>query len=63
MERRRPVAADNLRDQETPVDSDRAVDPKLRSATEMILAVPVEDRLRQREAEARFFDSLRRIDS
>jgi hypothetical protein len=62
MERRRPVAADNLRDQETPVEDERAIDPKLRSATEMILAVPIEDRLRQIEAEARFFGSLRRTD-
>jgi hypothetical protein len=34
-------------------------DPKLRAATDMILAMPVEDRLLQLEAEANFFESVR----
>ena len=35
------------------------VDAKLRAQTEMILAMPVADRLRQLEAEANFFASVR----
>ena len=37
-------------------------DPKLRAMTEMILAMPVGDRLRQLEAEANFFSSVRPLD-
>ena len=38
------------------------VDAKLRAQTEMILAMPVADRLRQLEAEANFFASVRPLD-
>jgi hypothetical protein len=37
-------------------------DPKLRALTEMILAMPVEERLRRIEAEANFFSSVRPLD-
>jgi hypothetical protein len=36
-------------------------DPKLRAITEMILAQPVDQRLRQLEAEANFFLSARAL--
>ena len=36
--------------------------PKLRAQTEMILSMPVDDRLRQLEAEANFFSSVRPLD-
>jgi hypothetical protein len=42
--------------------SNEPVDPKLRATTEMILAMPVDDRLRQLEAESIFFSSIRPID-
>jgi len=42
--------------------NDDQVDPKLRATTEMILAMPVDDRLRQLEAESRFFSSIRPLD-
>ncbi|MDP9333893.1 MAG: hypothetical protein M3Q30_11395 [Actinomycetota bacterium] len=42
--------------------SNQPVDPKLRATTEMILAMPVDDRLRQLEAESIFFSSIRPID-
>jgi hypothetical protein len=35
---------------------------KLRAITEMILAMPVDDRLRQIEAEANLFESIRPLD-
>ena len=37
-------------------------DAKLRAITEMILAMPVDERLRQLEAEADFFASVRPLD-
>ena len=42
--------------------SNARVDPKLRATTEMILAMPVDDRLRQLEAESSFFSSIRPLD-
>jgi hypothetical protein len=39
------------------------VDAKLRATTEMILAMPVDERLRQLEAEASFFLSIRPLDA
>ena len=42
--------------------SEYTSDPKLRAQTEMILAMPVEDRLRQLETEANFFSSVRSLD-
>jgi hypothetical protein len=42
--------------------TDDHADPKLRATTEMILAMPVDDRLRQLEAESRFFSSIRPLD-
>ena len=41
---------------------ERPSDPKLRAQTEMILAMPLEERLRQLEAEANFFSSVRPLD-
>ena len=38
------------------------VDPKLRAITEMILAMPIDERLRQLQAEAEFFSAVRPID-
>ena len=38
------------------------VDTKLRGTTEMILAMPVDDRLRQLEAESILFSSIRPVD-
>ena len=38
-------------------------DPKLRVITDMILDMPVGDRLRQIEANANFFSSVRPLDS
>lgn len=38
------------------------VDAKLRAQSEMTLAMPVADRLRQLEAEANFFASVRPLD-
>jgi hypothetical protein len=46
-------------DPPTPRSGDRESDPKLRAVTDMILAMPVEDRLVQLEAEANFFASVR----
>jgi hypothetical protein len=43
--------------------SGETVDSKLRATTEMILAMPVDDRLRQLEAESSFFSSIRPVDS
>jgi hypothetical protein len=43
-------------------DSNDPVDPKLRATTEVILAMPVDDRLRQLEAESSFFSSIRPLD-
>ena len=43
--------------------SNDPADPKLRATTEMILAMPVDDRLRQLEAESSFFSSIRSLDS
>lgn len=40
----------------------RRSDPELRAQTEMILAMPVEARLRQLEAEAEFFSGMQPID-
>ncbi len=40
----------------------RPSDAKLRAQTDMILALPVTERLRQLEAEAAFFSSLRPLD-
>jgi hypothetical protein len=37
-------------------------DPKLRALTEMILAMPVDERLRMIEANANFFLSVRPVD-
>jgi hypothetical protein len=45
-----------------PVSRD-PVDPKLRATAEMILAMPIDDRLRQLESESNFFSSIRPIDS
>ena len=42
--------------------SNEPVDTKLRATTEMILAMPVDDRLRQLEAESSFFSSIRPLD-
>jgi len=37
-------------------------DPKLRATTETIVAMPVDERLRQLEAESDFFSSVRPLD-
>ena len=42
--------------------AERRSDPKLRALTEMILAMSIDDRIRQIEAEANFFASVRRVD-
>ena len=41
---------------------DEPSDAKLRATTEMILAMPVDERLRQLEAESRLFASIRPLD-
>jgi hypothetical protein len=56
-------SASRARRERTPRKSDAPVDPKLRATTEMILAMPVDDRLRQIEAESSFFSSIRPVDS
>jgi hypothetical protein len=38
------------------------VDAKLRAITEQILSMPIDDRLRQLEAEANFFATIRPLD-
>ena len=40
----------------------RPSDPKLRAATDRILAMPIDERLRQIEEEANFFLSVRPLD-
>jgi hypothetical protein len=47
----------------TPGSSNVPADPKLRATTEIILAMPVDDRLRQLEAESSFFSSIRPLGS
>ena len=46
----------------TPADSVPTRDAKLRAITEFILAMPVDDHLRQLESEANFFGSVRQSD-
>jgi hypothetical protein len=48
---------------QTPRELVRTSDAKLRAITESILAMPVDDRLRQIEAEADFFGSIRQSDA
>ena len=55
-------SASRARRARTPRESSAPVDPKLRATTEMILAMPVDDRLRQLEAESSFFSSIRHVD-
>lgn len=50
------------RSERTSHNPNEPVDPKLRATTEMILAMPIDDRLRQLEAESSFFSSIRPID-
>lgn len=45
----------------TPHESEER-DPKLRATTEMILAMPIDERLRQIETEANFFSSVHPVD-
>jgi hypothetical protein len=54
--------ARRIRGRRTPRNSNDAADPKLRATTEVILSMPVDDRLRQLEAESSFFSSIRPID-
>jgi hypothetical protein len=55
-------SARRARRERTPHKSDAPVDPKLRATTEMILSMPVDDRLRHLEAESSFFSSIRPLD-
>ena len=50
-----------IRDAKTGL-SERPSDPKLRAQTERILAMSIDDRLRQIEEEANFFLSARPLD-
>ena len=67
-EQHRAAALDEIARQFTsavervPEPEERPSDPKLRAQSEMILAMPSDDRIRQIEAEANFFASVRPID-
>jgi hypothetical protein len=58
-------ASDNAptrRAEQRPETAYPSFDPKLRATTEMILSMPVDDRLRQLEAESKLFASIRPLD-
>ena len=68
-EQHRAAALDEIARQfNSAVDGDsepeqpRPSDPRLRAQSDMILATPIDDRIRQIEAEANFFASVRPID-